>query len=293
MVTLLVGASGLLGNALQSKVDDQVRQLVRRPPHPGDPVETVQWDPSRPPPPSVFSDVTTVINLGGAGVGDRRWTKRRLETIRTSRTIPTHSLALGISHLPHKVHYLQASAVGFYGDTGETKTSEEGGLGETVLADICRAWEASAQPAIDAGHPTAFLRTGIVLSPEGGALSPLLKLLKVGLGGPLGSGEQWWPWIHVEDWVGATRHVLTHVLTGPINMSSPNPASNKTLTQEIATAMNRPSYVPAPRLGIKLLLGGFADEILRDQRVVPERLLRTGYDFLYPSIAQAAQALVR
>lgn len=294
MVTLLVGSSGLLGSALREALSDRpVRQLVRRDPDPTDAAETVRWDPRAPLPDSVFDGVRAVINLGGAGVGDRRWSPARLEEVRTSRTIPTHTLATAMTKIPHPIRYLQASAVGYYGDTGNTLTDEGSAAGDTVLARICREWEAAAEPAITAGHPTVFLRTGIVLSPDGGALGPLLRLIKLGLGGPLGSGQQWWPWIHVDDWIRAVMFLLENDLSGPVNLTAPRPESNRQVTKQIAAAFRRPAFVPAPAFALKIALGGFAEEILRPQRVVPRALLEAGFTYSYPEIPEAAQALTR
>lgn len=294
MVILLVGASGLLGTALRDSLPERhVRQLVRRDPRPDDAVDTVTWDARTPPPSKVFDGVTAVINLGGAGVGDRRWSNERLRVIESSRTGPTRALATAIANLPNKVRYLQANAVGYYGDTGNTPTDEHGTRGSTILADICTAWQDAATPAVVAGHPTTFLRTGIVLSPDGGALGPMLKLIKLGLGGPMGSGKQWWPWIHIDDWVGAVRFLLDNEVTGPVNLTSPHPETNKDLTKVVASAFNRPSLMPAPAFALRLALGGFANEILQSQRVIPQKLLDAGFEFTYPDVADAAQALTR
>lgn len=294
MVTLLVGSSGLLGSALREALSDRpLRQLIRRDPDPNDAAETIRWDPRAPLPDSVFDGVTAVINLGGAGVGDRRWSPARLEEVRGSRTIPTRTLATAMAKVAHPIRYLQASAVGYYGDTGNTPTDESAAAGDTVLARICREWEAAAEPAIAAGHPTTFLRTGIVLSPDGGALGPLLRLIRLGLGGPLGSGRQWWPWIHVDDWVRAVVFLLSNDLSGPVNLTAPRPAPNRQVTKQIAAAFRRPAFVPAPAFALKIALGGFAEEILRSQRVVPRALLEAGFTYAYPEIPEAAQALTR
>lgn len=293
MVILLVGASGLLGEALRTALSHEpVRQLVRRAPRPDDEVETVQWVPPAPPPPSVFADVRAVVNLGGAGVGDQRWTRHRLQVIRASRVQPTHALAQALAQIPRPIRYIQASAVGYYGDTGDTLTDEHAPSGTTVLAEICRDWESAATAALSAGHPTTFLRTGIVLTPTGGALAPLLRLIKLGLGGPLGSGRQWWPWIHLDDWVAAVVFLLERELEGPVNLTAPQPATNREVTKQVAAAHRRRAFLPAPALALRLALGGFSEEILRSQRVVPRALLDRGFEFTYPEISAAAQALV-
>lgn len=226
MVTLLVGASGLLGTALKNRLSGPIRQLVRRPVTPGDDPDTRRWNSREPLPPEILDGVSTVINLGGAGVGERRWSRSRVDLLRTSRTIPTTTLALALAERAEPVRYLQASAVGYYGDTGDTPAGEDAPAGHTVLSDLTAAWEQAAAPAMEAGHPTTLLRTGIVLSPDGGALGPLLQMVRLGLGGPLGSGEQWWPWIHVDDWVAAVAYLLTGDLTenGVTNGWFPQPS---------------------------------------------------------------------
>lgn len=296
MVILLAGASGLLGTALQRSLLEsgrRVRQLIRRPAPPRDKVESIPWDPTLPLPPSVLEGVTAVINLGGAGIGDRRWTTKRLHTLETSRTIPTHSIASALASVDRPIRFLQASAIGFYGDTGDQAATEKTPAGETTLARLCQQWEAAAQPAIEAGHPTSFLRTGIVLSRDGGALSPILRLIKLGLGGSLGSGRQWWSWIHVDDWFAAVEFLLSADLSGPINITAPNPTTNRDLTRQLARAFTRPAVVAAPSFALRLVLGPFAEEILRDQLVVPQALTQAGFSFAYPTAAAAAQSLTR
>lgn len=289
MVVLLAGASGLLGSALRRALGPRkFRQLVRRAPAEA---HEVGWDPLDPLPSSVLDGVTAVINLGGAGVGDKRWSATRLAHIRDSRVIPTRTLSLAIARHQAPVRYLQASAVGIYGDTGERITDENSPVADSPLASICREWETAADPVPGA----ALLRTGIVLSPTGGALAPIRRLVKLGLGGPMGSGQQWWPWIHIDDWVAAVLFLLDQpaqdALSGPVNLTAPAPARNVELTKELAAALNRPAMIRAPAFALKAALGGFAGEILQSQRVVPEALTTAGFHFAYPDIASATQAL--
>lgn len=289
MVVLLAGASGLLGSALRQALSArEVRQLVRRP---AAAAHEVTWNPMDPLPSSVLEGVSAVINLGGAGVGDKRWTASRLAHIRDTRVIPTRTLALAIARHQAPVRYLQASAVGIYGDTGERVTDEAAPVADSPLAAICQQWEAAAGAVPEA----ALLRTGIVLSPAGGALAPIRRLLKLGVGGRMGSGQQWWPWIHIDDWVAAVRFLLDQpaqrALHGPVNLTAPAPARNIEVINQLAAALKRPAVIPAPAFALRAALGGFSEEILQSQRVVPGALTAAGFRFTYPDIASAAHAL--
>jgi len=292
MVILLAGASGLLGTALRRSLGNRhVRRLVRTP-SPGDnSEELLVWDARTPPSPHVFDDVTAVINLSGAGIGDRRWSSERLGVIRGSRIDSTQALAIGLSRISRPIRFIQASAVGIYGDTGDRVTTEESSLGQTPLAHICIDWEEAAQPAINNGHPTVMIRTGIVLTNHGGALGPLIRLIRLGVAGPLGSGRQWWPWIHITDWIEAVLFLLDSTQEGAINLTAPTPVRNKEFIKTLARAHNRPAILPVPKPALQIALGGFAHELLRSQRVVPDRLLSSGFSFRYSELSEAAHEL--
>lgn len=292
MVILLAGASGLLGTALRSSLRNRhVRRLVRTPSPRDKGEEVLVWDARTPPSPHVFDDVTAVINLSGAGIGDRRWSHERLGIIRGSRIDSTEALAIGLSRISRPIRFIQASAVGIYGDTGERLTTEESCPGRTPLANICVEWEEAAQPAIETGHPTALIRTGIVLTNQGGALAPLIRLIRLGVAGPLGSGRQWWPWIHIADWIDAVLFLLDSAHEGALNLTAPTPVRNTEFIQTLARAHNRPAILPVPRPALQVALGGFAHELLRSQRVVPDKLLSSGFSFRYRKLSEAAHEL--
>lgn len=293
--TLLAGASGLIGTALVRSLradGEGVRLLVRRAaqrPH------ERSWDPDRGMlPADVLDGVGTVVNLGGVGAGDRRWTPARRRTIVSSRVAGTTLLAQRLAeHGDRRVRFLQASAVGYYGDAGESVAHESHPSGTTFLAHVCRLWERATAPASDAGIPVVRLRTGIVLDGAGGALGRLLPLLRLGVAGPLGSGRQWWPWISLEDEVRAIRHLATSSVTGAVNLSAPVPARNGDLVRTLARALNRPAVIGVPGVALRLALGGFAGELLASQRVVPSVLEADGFRFDAPHIEDAASSLVR
>ncbi|MGC0142418.1 TIGR01777 family oxidoreductase [Pseudactinotalea sp. Z1732] len=295
-VTVLAGASGFLGSALAHALTEQrhtIRQLVRRPARGPD---EVQWDPDAGVlPQAALEDASAVVNLGGAGMGDRRWNARYRRLIITSRVHGTALLANALAERARggeRIRFLQASAVGYYGDGGEQELTEDSPNGEGFVPSVCQAWEAAADPAVRAGVPVAFLRTGLVLDPAAGALARMMPLLRLGLAGPLGSGRQWWAWITRADHVRAMVHLLGSGVTGPVNVSAPTPERNKNVTTTLARQLGRPAFVPAPAFGIRLVLGEFAREITASQRMVPRVLVDDGFTFTAPTIALAAEQLL-
>ncbi|TDE89465.1 TIGR01777 family protein [Occultella glacieicola] len=289
---VVAGGSGLIGTTVVDALRAQgreVRQLVRREPQaPGE----VRWDPdSGLLPDEVLDGAAAVVNLGGAGVGDRRWTRSRKAYLLRSRVAGTSLIATRLAGRREPIRMIQASAVGFYGDTGETEVREDHPSGATFLSGLCRSWEAAVAPAADAGVPVARVRTGIVLSPTGGALGPLNVLLRLGLAGPMGSGRQWWPWITLADQVGAIVHLMDSDVTGPVNLCAPEPARNRDLIRTLASALHRPAVVPVPGFALHLALGEFAGELLQSQRVVPGVLAGDGFTFAHPTPEAAARYL--
>lgn len=292
--TLLAGASGLIGHALAYALradGETVRILVRRDPRTP---QEVRWEPDAGLlPEEALDGVTTVVNLGGVGVGDHRWTETHKKAILHSRVAGTTLLATRLAaRRATGTRLLQASAVGYYGDAGEAVVHEDHPSGTGYLAEVCRAWEASTSPAQEAGVPVVLMRTGIVLDPGGGAVGRLMPLLRLGVAGPLGTGRQWWPWISLEDEVRAIRHLAGSAVTGPVNLSAPNPERNGDLTRTLARALHRPALVPVPGLALRITLGEFAGELLASQRVVPTVLEADGFTFAQPELDGAAGALV-
>ncbi|GGB92844.1 TIGR01777 family oxidoreductase [Cellulomonas carbonis] len=294
MHVVVAGSHGLIGTALVEHLlggGHRVQRLVRGPARGAD---EISWDPSRDVlPTSVLEGADAVVNLGGAGVGDRRWTTAYRSTIVTSRTRPTSLLARTLAAMAPTGDgpriLLQGSAVGFYGDRGDEELTEGSPGGSGFLADVVRAWEASTEPAASAGVRVARLRTGIVLSRTGGSFGRLLPLLRLGVGGPLGSGDNVWPWITLVDEVRAIEHLLDREVDGPVNLVGPAPVPQGELVRAIAAELGRPAALAVPRLALRAALGPFADEILASQRVVPSVLHASGFTFTHPDVRSAAR----
>jgi uncharacterized protein (TIGR01777 family) len=296
-VTVVVtGSSGLLGSAIVANLradGHRVVRLVRRPPRAED---ERAWDPAGG---TIDAEALTgadaVIHLAGAGVGDRRWNDDYRSTILRSRVDGTRTVAQAIADRPEpRPALLSMSGVGYYGDTGDDTTDESGPSGEGFLADVVRQWEAAARPASDAGARVVCLRTGVVLTAEGGALRRVLPLFKAGIGGRLGSGRQWMSWIALPDYLAAVRFLLARGdIDGPVNVTAPEPTRNRDYTKAIARAVHRPAVAVVPPFALRAVLGGFADEgVLISQRVVPGRLEAAGFAFTYDEVFAAVSALV-
>ncbi len=291
---VVTGSSGLIGTALvaalRERGDEPVR-LVRRAPSAAD---EVRWDPaSRHLDPAVLDGVDGVVHLAGAGVGDKRWTPAYKHEILASRTDSTTAVAGAVAAADHPVRLVSGSAVGFYGDRGDEELTEANPAGTGFLADVVLAWEASAAAAVDAGASVAFARTGIVMSRDGGAMAPLLRLARLGLGGPLGLGRQFWPWITLVDEVRALLHLLDHPeVTGPVNLAGPTPARQKDVAAALGRALHRPAVLPAPTPALRLVVGEFAGEIMGSQRIVGEALVASGFVHEHGDLDTAARWLV-
>lgn len=296
MLVVVAGASGLLGTALTDSLradGHEVRRLVRRAARSGD---EVGWDPAAGRlDPAALAGADAVVNLSGAGIGDKRWTGEYQQVLRDSRLEPTDLLARTIAESERRpATYVCASAVGFYGDTGEAAVDESAVAGSGFLARLVADWEAAAAPAAAAGVRVVTLRTGIVLTRRGGALAQLLPLFSVGLGGRLGSGRQWMSWITLADHVRATRHLLEDAgVAGPVNLTAPQPVRNAEFTAALARALRRPAALAVPALALRVRFGGFADEgLLVSQRVLPARLTAAGFDFTHPDLDAALAAVL-
>ncbi|QJY47609.1 TIGR01777 family oxidoreductase [Pseudonocardia broussonetiae] len=294
MRVLIAGSSGLIGTALVSHLREtghDVLRLVRRTPAAPD---ERGWDP-----PAgriddgTFEGVDAVINLGGVGIADRPWTGARRQEIRDSRIVPTEVLAAAVAE--HGVPaFLSGSATGYYGDTGGVAVDEAAPHGRGFLAEVCADWEAATGAARDAGARVVPLRTGLVLSPAGGLLGLLRPLFKAFLGGRLGPGTQYMPWVSLDDEVGGIRFALeTPSITGPVNLVGPTPATNAELTKALAAAVGRPTSIPVPAVVIRTVLGSMGEELLLfGQRVVPAALESSGYQFRHHAVGEALSAAV-
>jgi uncharacterized protein (TIGR01777 family) len=289
----VAGSSGFLGaHLVRALAGDghEVVRLVRRPPDgPGE----VRWDPKAGLAPDL-STVDAAVNLAGANVG-RRWTAAYKRTIRDSRVDTTATLARAVAAAdPRPAVLLNASAVGWYGDTGDRMVDEEAPAGEGFLADVSRAWEAATAPAEDAGVRVVRLRTGLPLDKRGGLLKPLLLPFRLGLGGRLGNGRQYLPWISLPDWLGAVRFLLDRPdIAGPVNLTGPEPVTNAEFTRALGAALHRPTLFPVPAPALRLVLGEFAGEALGSQRVMPAVLTRAGYPFAHPDVTAALAHALR
>lgn len=291
---LIAGSSGLIGQALRADLlarGDRVRTLVRRDARTPD---EASWDPKRGTiDPAAFEGVDAVVNLAGAPIGTRRWTSSYKQTILESRLRTTGLLTARLAELPDAPPLLQASAVGFYGDRGTEELTERSGPGTGFLADVVQQWENATRPAQEAGVRVVHLRTGIVLSRHGGALAPLLRLLRLGLGGLIGSGQQIWSWISIADHIAAIEHLIGSAIEGPVNLTAPAPVTNRVLIRALASELRRPAALPAPAFALRIVLGGFADDILGSASVSPEALRHDGFVFVHPDVQSATHWVTR
>ena len=295
MKIVVSGASGLIGTQLVAKLSTsghEVVRLVRRSPKAGE----IQWNPkSGTLDASALEGVDAVIHLSGAGIGDKRWSDGYRKEILDSRTDTTALLANTMASLSRKPSvFLSGSAIGIYGARNDEQLTEVSTHGTGFLAEVCEQWEAAAKPAVDAGVRTVYLRTGIVLSPKGGALKKLLPLFKLGVGGKFGNGKQWQSWISIDDEIGAIEYLLTANVSGAVNLTAPNPVTNAEFTKVLASVLKRPAIVPVPTFAPKILLGGeLADALLfTGQRVIPAALNASGYSFKHTTLESALRSLL-
>ena len=287
----VTGSSGLIGAALVARLQSdgyKVLKLVRRPPRAAD---EVSWDPKKGEIDlKSLEGVDAVFHLAGAGVGDKRWTAAYRSQILNSRLLGTTTIANACEQLQPEV-FISASAIGYYGETGNREVTEVDRGGDDFLSIVCREWElvANLAPSVR----TIKLRTGLVLDPTGGALGRMIPLFKFGIGGKLGSGKQWWSWITLHDQVRAMIFLMQSEIEGAVNITSPNPVTNKEFTAALAHALKRPAFFPAPAIALRTVLGGFSSEVLGSKKVMPKVLLDNGFKFEYPFVSNALTALVQ
>jgi uncharacterized protein len=294
----ITGSSGLIGSALVTALrrdGDEVIRLVRRAPRSGD---EIGWDPQAPDgglDPAVLRGVRAAVNLAGAGVADHRWTASYKEKIRASRVMGTHALAglLAKMDSPPPV-LLSGSAIGWYGDTGGREVDESTPAGSGFLADVVRDWEAAADPAREAGLRVVTLRTGIVITRQGGVLARMLPPFRLGLGARLGPGTQVMSWVALADWTRIARFLLDHdEVSGPVNLTTPHPVTNAAFTSALAGALHRPAALAVPSPVLALALGGVTSDLLSSARVLPRRLTGAGFEFSFPDLPGALAAELR
>jgi uncharacterized protein len=291
----VTGSSGLIGTALVAALradGHRVIRLVRTGPAAQD---ALLWDPRAERgglDPQSLDGLGAVVHLAGAGIADKRWTEGYQAEIRDSRVQGTRALAGALAAMaaPPGV-LLSGSAIGWYGDTGGREVTESDPAGRGFLPEVVRDWEAAAGEAASAGIRVVTLRSGIVLARHGGVLGRMLPLFRLGLGARLGSGRQVMSWIGLSDWVAAARFLLDRAdVTGPVNLTSPNPVSNAEFTSALAAAVHRPAVMIVPVPALKLAVGGVSSDILSSARVLPRKLLDAGHQFQHPGIAGALAA---
>jgi uncharacterized protein (TIGR01777 family) len=286
----VTGASGLIGSALcaQLKSDGhQVIKVVRRAARVSD---EVSWNPLKGEIDLAgLEGADAVFHLAGAGVGDKRWSAAYRSEILNSRLLSTTTIANACEQIQPEV-FISASAIGYYGETGDRSVTETDRGGEDFLSIVCREWELVANQAPSVR--TVKLRTGLVLDPTGGALGRMLPIFKFGLGGKLGSGKQWWSWITLHDQIRAMIFLMNSKIEGPVNITSPNPVTNQQFTAALARALKRPAFFPAPAFALRAVLGGFSTEILGSKKVMPKVLLDNDFEFDYPHLLAALTELV-
>jgi uncharacterized protein len=301
MKILITGATGLIGRSVCRSLINEGHQIVilsRRQPAPIDLAGIIafRWEPeAESPPAEAWEGVEAVIHLAGEPVAAARWTEEQKRRIRDSRVKGSHNLVTGMRAAPRIPKILiSASAVGYYGDRGDEILNESSDPGSGFLSEVCLDWEAESARARELGVRVALVRIGVALSPSGGALEKMLLPFKLGLGGRLGDGRQWFPWIHIEDIVGIFLHALmSPAVDGPINGVAPGIVTNEEFTRELAAALNRPVFFPVPQFALRILMGEMAEVVTASQRVISQVALDTGYRFKYPNLRPALESLLK
>ncbi|MGO4249975.1 TIGR01777 family oxidoreductase [Paenarthrobacter sp. RAF54_2] len=295
MRIVMSGASGMIGTALSEQLKsagDEVIRLVRRPAKTDD---ERTWDPvAGVLDEAILEGADAVVNLSGAGIGDRPWTKHRISVIRDSRLQPTRTLTAAMRRLGQPaLSFVSQSASGYYGASRDGVLREDSGPGAGVLGPLCVEWEQTARTA-PASVRVVTPRTGVVLSTSGGALGPMLPLLRLGLGGPFGNGRQYWPWITLADEAAALAFLLKSDLEGAVNVCAPESADVNAIVRRLAKAFHRPAFLRVPRPALRLVLGQLADElVLANQRMEPAKLAAAGFQWQHPGLDEAMEWLTK
>lgn len=297
MIVVMTGASGFIGRRLLKNFATAgygIRVLSRHagtnlPPG----VQLFAWDPMQGPPPAeCLRDAEVVVNLAGEPVS-QRWSEQVKQRIRDSRVVTTRNLVAGMTAMKQPpATLISSSAVGFYGSRADQVLNESAPAGESWLAEVCVAWEKEAESAAAAGTRVVTIRTGVVLDPRGGALQQMLPPFRMGVGGRLGNGRQWMPWIHLADLAALFQFCMETPLKGPVNGSAPNPVTNAEFTRELAVAIHRPAFFVVPRLALKVLYGEMSEILLASLRVVPAAAEAAGFAFRYSQLKAALANLL-
>lgn len=291
MKILVTGSTGLVGTALVPSLTNKGHEVIRAVRRQTQSAAEVYWNPEEGTIDAAgLTGIDAAVHLAGESVADGRWTEEKKRRIRDSRAVGTRLLSETLAKLnPQPRVVVSASAIGFYGNRGAEVLSEDSSTGDGFLAEVTREWEAATQPAAQSGIRTVNLRIGVVLSPKGGALAKMLTPFKFGVGGKVGSGEQYMSWIALDDVVGIIEHALMNEsLSGPVNTVTPNPVTNLEFTKTLGSVISRPTIFPIPAFGLRLAFGEMADEtLLSSARVESQRLKQSGYNFLFPKLEDA------
>ena len=303
MHTVITGATGLIGGAVVNRLlggvaltRDPARARARLDSIGGHAWEALPWEPEAGPPPAeALRGARAVINLAGESVADKRWSSAKKRRIRDSRVVGTRNLVAGLATLAEKPEVLvSASAVGYFGDRGDETLDEQSPAGRGFLAEVCREWEREALAAEALGIRVVCVRIGVVLAPAGGAIARMLMPFKLGVGGRLGSGRQWMPWVHIDDVVGLLLHSLrTEAVRTAIHAVAPNPVTNTEFAKALGHALRRPALLAVPEAFLHLAFGDMSEVMTASQRVVPRVAQRTGYTFAYSELSGALAAVLK
>ena len=293
MKVLITGASGLIGQALQKSFTEKGYDLLLASRKAPEDERHIQWDiESGFTDPKKLEDIDAVVHLAGENVSGLRWTDDKKKAIHDSRVLGTRNVVNAISKLENKPKvFIAASAIGFYGERGDEEVTESSAAGDNFLADVSRAWEAESRRAEDAGIRTVLLRTGIVLSKDGGALSTMLLPFKLGFGGVVGSGKQWMSWISLDDEIAVINFAIENEnLRGAVNAVSPNPVTNHDFTKTLGEVLYRPTFMPLPEFAVSMVFGEMGDALLlASTKVIPKRLTDAGFEFKYAELKGAIE----
>ncbi len=288
MRIVITGATGFIGTHLASTLRQAGHEIVTL--GRSDSAD-YRWNPADDAPSEAFEGAGAVVHLAGESVA-QRWSTEVKQRIRDSRVLGTERLVHGLSITRNRPQALIcASAVGYYGDRGDETLTESSHPGSGFLPDVCRQWEEKADLAASLGMRVVKVRTGVALGPGGGALKQMLTPFKAGVGGRLGSGRQWMPWIHIDDIVGIFRHAIESTVSGPLNGCAPGVVTNADFTAALGRALHRPTVMPVPRFALKLLFGEMAEVMLSSQRVLPQATVQSGYQFKYPELGATLASL--